>query len=189
MSVRAMFLDRDGVVNVDTGYVFRRADFRFIDGIFELCRAATAKGYLVIIVTNQSGIVRGYFTEDDYRTLTAWMLDRFAAEGVRIADVFHCPSLSGPNRKPNPGMFLATQRKHGIDMAASVSLGDRMRDVEAGQLAGVGTNVLFLAKDMNTDTNRNMATDVGKNDGNRDTDEYGRPDHVINSLREMEAFL
>ena len=140
---RALFLDRDGTINVDRAYVHARADFEFIPGVFEFCRAAQEKGYLVIVVTNQSGIARGYYTEADYQALTDWMVAEFAAHGVAIADVFHCPDLSGPDRKPEPGLFLKARDKSGLDMAASVSLGDKPRDVEAGARAGVGRNILF----------------------------------------------
>ena len=143
MGVKALFLDRDGVINEDTGYVFKQEDFRFVDGIFELCRTAMRKGYIIIVATNQSGIERGYFSEDQYQALTQWMLARFKEEGVTITEVFHCPTLSGPDRKPSPGMFLAAQKKYGIDMAASVSLGDKERDIQAAQQAGVGKNLLL----------------------------------------------
>lgn len=140
---RALFLDRDGTINIDRAYVHRREDFQFIDGVFDFCRRAREKGYLIIVITNQSGIARGYYTEEEYRALTDWMVAEFARNGVEIADVLHCPLLDGPDRKPAPGLFLKARDRHGIDMAASVSLGDRERDVEAGRRAGVGTNLLF----------------------------------------------
>lgn len=140
---RALFLDRDGTINVDKAYVHRREDFEFIDGVFDFCRRAQELGYLVIVITNQSGIARGYYTEADYRAITDWMVGEFAAHGVRVTDVFHCPLLSGPDRKPEPGMFLKARDKYGIDMASSVSIGDKPRDVEAGERAGVGRNILF----------------------------------------------
>ena len=107
------------------------------------CRRAQELGYLIIVITNQSGIARGYYTESDFRKLTDWMNGEFARHGVTVTDVFHCPELSGPDRKPEPGMFLKARDKYGIDMAASVSLGDKPRDVEAGERAGVGRNLLF----------------------------------------------
>ena len=140
---KALFLDRDGTINVDHGYVCRAKDFEFIPGIFELCSRAQQLGYLIIIITNQSGIARGYYTEQDYARLTQYMLAQFAARGIRITAVLHCPELSGPNRKPEPGLFLTAQQQYGLDMAASISVGDKPRDLEAAQRAGCGKNFLF----------------------------------------------
>ena len=108
-------------------------------------RAAQEKGYDIVVITNQSGIERGYFTEADYERLTAHMRAAFAAEGVTLLDVLHCPYLNHPDRKPAPGLFLKAQAKWGIDMAASYSLGDKPRDVQAGCAAGVGHNYLLDA--------------------------------------------
>ena len=140
---KALFLDRDGTINFDYGYVHDPERFVFIDGIFDLCRCAQAKGYLIIVITNQSGITRGYFSEADFARVTQYMIENFAKEGVTITDVFHCPSLSGPDRKPEPGLFLRAMEKYDIDMAASVNVGDGDRDMEAGRRAGVGRNFQF----------------------------------------------
>ncbi len=140
---KALFLDRDGTINADHGYVCRREDFCFIPGIFDLCTRAQELGYLIIVITNQSGIERGYYTEADYETVTKYMVNEFSARGIRIADVFHCPFLSGPMRKPAPGMFLAARDKHQLDMAACVSVGDKQRDIEAATAAGCIRNFLF----------------------------------------------
>ena len=144
---KALFLDRDGTINVDHGYVYRSRDFEFIPGIFELCARAQELGYLIIIITNQSGIARGYYTEEDYAALTAHMLREFAARGIRITDVLHCPELEGPNRKPAPGLFLQAQRRHRLNMAASLSLGDKPRDVRAAEAAGCGRNFVLTSQD------------------------------------------
>lgn len=163
---KALFLDRDGVINVDDHYVHKPEDFRFIDGIFELCRKAAANNYKIIVVTNQSGIERGYFSDEAFLTLTRWMTERFANEHAALTKVYYCPSLTGPNRKPNPGLFLAAQREFRLDMASSVSLGDQERDIEAARRAGVGLNVLFSAKTVAT-----------------------LADKIVHSLREMELLL
>lgn len=149
---KALFLDRDGVVNVDTGYVHRREDFHLVPGVLDLCRQARAKGYLVIVVTNQSGIGRGMFTEEDFARLTEYMKDVFHAAGTEIANVFHCPSVDDghPDRKPNPGLFLKAAAVHGLDLASCVSVGDRERDVRAAISAGVGRNFLFSSGDAPT---------------------------------------
>lgn len=140
---KALFLDRDGIINRDLGYVFRQQDFSFVPGIFELCSRAQDLGYLLIVITNQSGIARGYFTEEDYAAITHYMVSKFAASGISITDVIHCPELEGPMRKPAPGMFLLAQQRYDLNMAACVSVGDKQRDVEAAQAAGCGKNFLF----------------------------------------------
>lgn len=156
MSLRpALFLDRDGVINVDRGYVCRREDFEFIDGIFELCRTAKELGYSIFVVTNQAGIGRGYYTEQDFLTLTDWMCDVFEDNGVVLDGVFHCPfhprhgvgqyKVDSPDRKPGPGMILQAVNKFSIDVAKSVLVGDKASDIEAGIAAGLGCNLLFCA--------------------------------------------
>lgn len=145
-SRKALFLDRDGVVNHDTGYPHQPSDLVFIDGIFDLCREAAARGYLRVIVTNQSGIGRGWFTEEDFRALTAWMLGEFRRAGCPIDLVRHCPALPGsgdPNRKPAPGMILEAARMLDIDPGSSILIGDRDTDMKAGRAAGIGTLLLF----------------------------------------------
>lgn len=152
MANKALFLDRDGVVNVDGGYVHRREDFQLVPGILGLCRQAKEKGYLVLVVTNQSGIGRGMFAEEDFKRLTEYMKGVFSSAGVEIADVFHCPSMDDghPDRKPNPGLFLKAAAAYGLDMAACVSVGDRERDIRAALAAGVGRNFLFSTEDAPT---------------------------------------
>lgn len=150
---KALFLDRDGVINVEKDYVHRREDFEFVDGIFELGREARARGYLLVVVTNQSGIGRGYYTEETFRALTEWMKGEFAREGVEIARVYHCPyhptegigeyRADSFDRKPAPGMILRAAEDLGLDLGASILVGDRLPDMRAAEAAGVGTRVLF----------------------------------------------
>ena len=152
----ALFLDRDGVINHDgAGYTHRVEDFVFRDGIFDLCAAGQARGMALVVVTNQAGIGRGYFTEADFQALTAWMLERFAAQGIRFAGVEHCPDhpLRGigpyrretPRRKPGPGMILDASARHGLDPERSVMVGDRASDMQAACAARVGTRILLAA--------------------------------------------
>lgn len=143
---RALFLDRDGTINIDRHYVHKIEDFEPVPGIFELCAAAAAKGYALVVVTNQSGIERGYFTMEQYETLTTHMRGLFKQHGCPLLDVLCCPHLNHPDRKPNPGMFLKAAAKWNINLAASVSLGDKPRDVAAGAAAGVGANYLLDAQ-------------------------------------------
>lgn len=150
---RALFLDRDGVINVDHGYVCRAEEFEFIDGIFDLCRDAVARDYRIVVVTNQAGIGRGYYTEQDFHALTVWMRERFCAQGVDIADVYFCPfhpehgigefKRESADRKPAPGMILRAAREHALDLAGSVLVGDHDTDLAAGVAAGVGCSVLY----------------------------------------------
>ena len=134
---KALFLDRDGTINEDRAYVHAKEDFAFIDGVFDFCRRAQEKGYLVIVVTNQSGIARGYYTEADYRKLTDWMVAEFARHGVTVADVFHCPSLEGPDRKPEPdgaGELSVVEEVHLLrvrgEVAEAALAARRLRRVE-----------------------------------------------------------
>ena len=143
---KAFFFDRDGVINVDHGYVSKIKDFTFISGIFAVMRALAAKGYVLIVVTNQSGIGRGYYTKKDFQTLTDWMLERFTEEGIRISGVYSCPhspELDCDCRKPAPGMFLQAIREHGIDPEASWMVGDKPSDMAAAAAAGICNRVLI----------------------------------------------
>lgn len=145
---KALFLDRDGVINVEKHYVYRVEDFEFLPGIFELCAAAMERGYLIVVVTNQAGIGRGYYTEVDFKHLTEWMVGAFTQRGIDIARVYHCPyhPIAGVgeyrresfDRKPNPGMLLRARDELGLDLVGSVLIGDKDSDIVAGRAAGVG---------------------------------------------------
>jgi D-glycero-D-manno-heptose 1,7-bisphosphate phosphatase len=145
----ALFLDRDGVINIDSGYLHRREDFIFQEGIFDLCRAAQDLGYLLIVVTNQAGIARGYYTESDFLELTRWMTDEFSSRNVHFSRVYYCPyhpvhgigpyKKDSPDRKPGPGMLLRAQAEFNVNLAHSVFIGDQASDIHAAKAAGVGT--------------------------------------------------
>lgn len=143
---KAVFFDRDGVINIDTGYVGRIEDFTFVEGIVPAMQYAQQQGYLLIIITNQSGIGRGYYTEDDFQRLTAWMKDTLAQQGVIIDAVFHCPHTDDDRcecRKPKPGLLLQAIEKYDVDCDNSWMVGDSERDIEAAATAGIGHTVFF----------------------------------------------
>ncbi|GLP96558.1 D-glycero-beta-D-manno-heptose 1,7-bisphosphate 7-phosphatase [Paraferrimonas sedimenticola] len=152
---KAIFLDRDGVINKDLGYVARVDDFHFIEGVFEACRQLKDMGYLLVLVTNQSGIARGYYSEVDFHTLTEWMDWNFVDKGVEFDGIYFCPHhpTKGKGdylqdcdcRKPKPGMFNSAQEFLKIDMSQSVVLGDKLSDLQAGEAAGVAIRVLALS--------------------------------------------
>jgi D-glycero-D-manno-heptose 1,7-bisphosphate phosphatase len=155
MTRGALFLDRDGVINVDHGYVHRPDQFEFVPGIFDLARFWTRelRGGPIVVISNQSGIGRGYFDESDHDHLTRWMCDRFAAEGAAIARVYHCPyhpvhgigayRAEHPWRKPNPGMILQAAADLGLDLDRCVAIGDKISDIRAAAAAGVGLGILI----------------------------------------------
>jgi D-glycero-D-manno-heptose 1,7-bisphosphate phosphatase len=148
---KALFLDRDGVVNVEKDYLYKVEDFEFIEGIFELCRHYADLGYLIFIVTNQSGISRGFYTEKDFDSLTSWMVGEFENHGIVISKVYHCPhhpDISGycSCRKPEPGMILSAKEEFDLDLSRSLIIGDKERDIEAGLNAGINGTYLFDEK-------------------------------------------
>ncbi|MGJ8693901.1 MAG: D-glycero-beta-D-manno-heptose 1,7-bisphosphate 7-phosphatase [Thalassotalea sp.] len=153
MSNKALFLDRDGIINIDHGYVNKIEDFDFVDGIFDVCRHAQSLGYQLIVITNQAGIARGYYEITDFEQLTTWMKAEFAIEGINITDVFFCPHHpeQGVNefvqvcecRKPAPGMIFEAQAKHHIELAESVFIGDKLSDIQAAAAAGIKNKILL----------------------------------------------
>ena len=144
---KAFFLDRDGVINVDHGYTHHPSQFEFIAGVFEACKAITDNGCSIVVVTNQSGIGRGYYSEEAFHDLTDWMCEQFSAHGIEILDVRYCPHhkvhglgdylLDCDCRKPEPGMILEAAIAHNIDLAESVMVGDKDSDMVAGARAGI----------------------------------------------------
>ncbi len=143
---KALFLDRDGIVNVDHGYVYRKEDFQFVDGIFELCRLFAAEGFDIFVVTNQSGIGRGYYTLGDFLTLSEWMVEQFVAKGVKIERIYYCPHSPEEDcrcRKPGPGMIEQALKEREIDLISSWLIGDKHSDIELAEGAGIGKSVFI----------------------------------------------
>lgn len=147
---KALFLDRDGVINFDYGHVHSVDNFDFIDGIFDLCRLAQQKGYLIIVITNQAGIGKGLYDEEDFHKLNSWMIDRFKFNDIIISKTYYCPHKPDDNcdcRKPNPGMLLKAIEEFKIYPNDSILIGDNKSDIEAGQNANIGNCILFKDKD------------------------------------------
>lgn len=152
MAKPAVFLDRDGVINEDHGYVHDEHDFVFIEGVFKACQELKKMGYQLVVVTNQAGIARGYFSEDRFLSLTQWMDWNFVDNDVELDGIYYCPhhpehgegdyKQSCDCRKPQPGMFFSARDFLKIDMENSVVVGDKVSDLQAAVNAGVGRKLL-----------------------------------------------
>lgn len=150
---RGLILDRDGVINHDIVFLHRIEDCRFIDGIFEMTAAFAARDFAIVIATNQSGIGRGYFSEAAFASFMNWMRGEFERHGVTLAAIYHCPDhptaglgiyrRDNPWRKPGPGMMLQAALDLSLDLGRSWMVGDRPRDIAAGEAAGIGTLVRY----------------------------------------------
>lgn len=181
MAKPAVFLDRDGVINVDHGYVHDEHDFEFIDGVFEATKKLKDMGYLLVLVTNQAGIARGYYTEDRFLSLTQWMDWNFIDQGVEFDGIYYCPHHPEHGigkykedcdcRKPKPGMFISARDYLKIDMAKSVMVGDKAEDMMAAQAAEVGTKILVRTGKPVTEQGEALA------------------DAVLNSLKDVPDYL
>lgn len=145
---KALFLDRDGVINHDYDYVHKLEDFHFIDGIFDLCKYFYDSGFLIFIVTNQSGISRGFYSEDDLIKLNKWISDKFLEQNIKIEKIYYSTSLDENDyyRKPNPGMIFQVAKEFDIDLKSSILIGDKMRDINSGLRAGVLSCFLYKGK-------------------------------------------
>ncbi|HEY5715762.1 MAG TPA: D-glycero-beta-D-manno-heptose 1,7-bisphosphate 7-phosphatase [Psychromonas sp.] len=167
---RAVFLDRDGVLNVDNGYVSNSDDFQFIDGVIDACRALKEKGYLLVVITNQSGIARGYFSEEQFHNLTEWMDWSLADRGVDLDGIYYCPhhaenglgeyKVDCDCRKPKPGMLINAIEDLNIDPSQSILVGDKVSDIQAGLAAGIKTNYLVRTGKVITSEGEKIATAV-----------------------------
>jgi D-glycero-D-manno-heptose 1,7-bisphosphate phosphatase len=153
----AAFLDRDGVINYDDGYIGTRDRVRWIPNVAKAIRRLNEAGYFVFFFTNQSGVARGYFTEEDVNKLHDWMRGELARDGARIDDIRFCPhhpqgTVTGYIqehywRKPAPGMLLDLAEHWPIQLEGSFVIGDRASDIEAGQAMGL-PGFLFSGGDL-----------------------------------------
>ena len=153
---KAVFLDRDGVINVDHGFVSRWEDFHFLPGAIEGMKLVSDAGYALIIVTNQSGIARGLYREHDYQVLTKTYTSFLKSLGISIEGIYHCPHHPDFNnleegrpcncRKPLPGMFLRAFRDLSVSANSSVMIGDRISDLQAAKAAGISSLYLVASQ-------------------------------------------
>lgn len=164
MKLKAAFFDRDGVLNVDKSYLYKIEDLEWIDGAKEALAYLTQQGYTVFVVTNQSGIARGYYTVDDMNKLHEFMAQQVAAAGGKIEKFYYCPHLPEGKiaeyavecdcRKPKPGLILRAFEEYDIDKDAAFLIGDKPRDVESAEAAGIkgylfsGDNLLNFVKEI-----------------------------------------
>lgn len=173
---KVAFLDRDGVINIDFGYVSKREDFEFIPGVFPALRKIIAMGYEIIVVTNQSGIGRGKFSLEDFLSLNQYMIDCLSREGIEVLDVFFCPHTpdqvpSCSCRKPKIGLLLDAYFRHRIDIKESFFVGDKLSDIACSRAASIGRSFLI-------DANSTMITDSDL-----------MPDGVFSCLSDLVAIL
>ena len=164
MKLKAAFFDRDGVLNVDKSYLYKIEDLEWIDGAKEALVYLTQKGYTIFVVTNQSGIARGYYTVDDMNKLHEFMAQQVAAAGGKIEKFYYCPHLPEGKiaeyavecdcRKPKPGLILRAFEEYDINKDAAFLIGDKPRDVESAEAAGIkgylfsGGNLLNFVKEI-----------------------------------------
>ncbi|NVJ60870.1 MAG: HAD family hydrolase [Gammaproteobacteria bacterium] len=151
--MKVIFLDRDGVINVDTGHLYKIGDWKFTSNCVKALKSFVKKGFEIIVITNQAGIAKGYYSVHDYNVLTDWYVNYLANKDVPILDVFYCPhhpegnidefSVSCNCRKPKPGLIESAFVKYDIDIANSFLVGDKISDIRAGSEAGLENLVLL----------------------------------------------
>jgi len=151
---KALFLDRDGVINIDHGYVYKKEEFEFVGDIFAVCLDAQSKGYEIFVITNQSGIARGKYTVQQFEELSQWMTNEFKSKGIVVSDVYHCPHHPDKGlgaylkvcdcRKPEAGMLFRAEKEHNIDLLNSVFIGDKVSDMQAAEKAGIKNRILLV---------------------------------------------
>lgn len=149
---KAVFFDRDGVINIDKGYTYKIEDFLFVDGILDLLEFCNKKSYLLIVITNQSGIARGYYSKDDFLKLSDFMQNTLIEKiGFCFDKIYYCPHSVESNcycRKPNIGMLKEAIDDFNINPYVSYIIGDKESDIQAGINVGIKTKILFGDKNL-----------------------------------------
>jgi D-glycero-D-manno-heptose 1,7-bisphosphate phosphatase len=187
---KAVFLDRDGVINKEVNYLSEISEFEFIPGIFETCKAFQDSGFKLIVITNQSGIARGYYTAEQFHVLDQWMRQQFLEQGIQISATYFCPHHPSLGigqykqecfcRKPNPGMILSAVAEHQLDLSKSLLFGDKLSDIESGRKAGVSHCVL-LKSGHTVSADHILAADMV-------FDSLGETESIINWLETLNEF-
>lgn len=160
---KAAFFDRDGIINQDLHYVYRPKDIVFLEGIFDFLHYVQERGFMLFIITNQSGIAKKYFSEKQFLFLTKWIEKQFRTQGIHIKKTYYAPygpsletsseSFDPFDRKPNPGMIFKAQKEFQIDLTKSFLVGDRSSDIQAGIAAGIPLNILLNKNDASSSNN------------------------------------
>lgn len=148
--MKILFLDRDGIINVDNVYISNPKDFVFIDDVFDLCSSYIEKGYIIVVVTNQTGIGAGKYSLDDFISVNDYMLEGFRKHNIEISDVFYCPHHPNDDcscHKPKPGMFLEALSKYKANPNDCIMIGDKSTDAIAAYAAGIKEIYLYNKKD------------------------------------------
>ena len=157
---KVFFIDRDGVINKEIGYLHEIAKFEFIDGVIEALKYIQNKGFEIIVITNQSGIGRGMYSREKFLELNKWMIDFLCTQGVKILDVLYCPHTPEDRcacRKPLPGMFLEAIKKYDIDREMSWSIGDKETDIQAANSSGISNTILVKSGHKINEKNSNAS--------------------------------
>lgn len=180
---KAIFFDRDGVVNIDRDYVYKIEDFEYEEGFLDLFSFCKLRGYFLFVVTNQSGISRGYYTEDSFLTLSNFMQDDLLSRfGFNFHKIYYCPHLPSHNckcRKPKSGMIEEAILEFNINREKSYIIGDRESDIEAGLNASLGTTILY-SKTCFLDSTHMLNTDSNKD---------SNASFIVNSLHEIKNLI
>jgi len=170
---KVVFLDRDGVLNIEKNYLYKIEDFEFIDGVFESLLYLQNLGYKLVIITNQSGIGRGYYTYEQYTELTVWLKKRFSEKGIDITEIFCCPHSPTQEcncRKPKIGMIDEASKILDIDYKNSWLIGDKSSDIE-------------------TAFNANIPNTIQVKTGHEFDDKSSKASHIINSIKQIDTII
>ncbi len=155
---KALFLDRDGVVNIDKKYLYLAKEFEFVETIFDICKLFLKNNFIIIIITNQSGIGRGYYTQKDFKLLNSWMIEQFVKNNIKISKTYFCPHTPQDNcecRKPKTYMIDEAVKRFDIDVSRSVLIGDKNSDIMCGKTAKIGKTI-YINKDRNKNSDINI---------------------------------